>query len=168
MPQNSEKKLETCKDIYLVTVIFPGRQIYKFNTSVSVQLLTFSSFCDVCLPFLNNMITSFKILLLLILDFPYVFARPQQFTFQDSNNPVDSSASDSDPLRQRFSVKAHSRLPYLIISDGYMVTTLRFLDNQSPTALMRSLLIDSTQRLEKACQSMMLSEVQCLLVSFQS
>ncbi|XP_049994926.1 ciliogenesis and planar polarity effector 1 isoform X6 [Alexandromys fortis] len=89
---------------------------------------------------------------------PATLIRPQQFTFQDSNNPVDSSASDSDPLRQRFSVKAHSRLPYLIISDGYMVTTLRFLDNQSPTALMRSLLIDSTQRLEKACQSMMLSK----------
>ncbi|XP_049994925.1 ciliogenesis and planar polarity effector 1 isoform X5 [Alexandromys fortis] len=89
---------------------------------------------------------------------PLITYRPQQFTFQDSNNPVDSSASDSDPLRQRFSVKAHSRLPYLIISDGYMVTTLRFLDNQSPTALMRSLLIDSTQRLEKACQSMMLSK----------
>ncbi|KAK7810657.1 hypothetical protein U0070_012783 [Myodes glareolus] len=89
---------------------------------------------------------------------PLITYRPQQFTFQDSNNPVDSSASDSDPLRQRFSVKAHSRLPYLIISDGYMVTTLRFLDSQSPTALMRSLLIDSTQMLEKACQSMMLSE----------
>ncbi|KAH0520595.1 hypothetical protein LTLLF_205720, partial [Microtus ochrogaster] len=89
---------------------------------------------------------------------PAALIRPQQFTFQDSNNPVDSSASDSDPLRQRFSVKAHSRLPYLIISDGYMVTTLRFLDNQSPTALMRSLLIDSTQRLEKACQSMTLSK----------
>ncbi|XP_041487205.1 ciliogenesis and planar polarity effector 1 [Microtus oregoni] len=89
---------------------------------------------------------------------PLITYRPQQFTFQDSNNPVDSSASDSDPLRQRFSVKAHSRLPYLIISDGYMVTTLRFLDNQSPTALMRSLLIDSTQRLEKASQSMMLSK----------
>nr|XP_048284916.1 ciliogenesis and planar polarity effector 1 isoform X5 [Myodes glareolus] len=89
---------------------------------------------------------------------PLITYRPQQFTFQDSNNPVDSSASDSDPLRQRFSVKAHSRLPYLIISDGYMVTTLRFLDNQSPAALMRSLLIDSTQMLEKACQSMMLSE----------
>ena len=148
----------------MVTVIFPGRQLYRFNTSVSVHLLAFSSFCDVYLPFLNN-ITSFKVLLLLILDFSYVFARPQQFTFQDSNNPVDSSASDSDPLRQRFSVKAHSRLPYLIISDGYMVTTLRFLDNQSPTALMRSLLIDSTQRLEKACQCMMLSKVQCLLVS---
>ncbi|XP_040613530.1 ciliogenesis and planar polarity effector 1 isoform X3 [Mesocricetus auratus] len=89
---------------------------------------------------------------------PLITYRPQQFTFQDSNNSVDSSASESDPLRQRFSIKAHSRLPYLIISDGYMVTTLRFLDDQSPTALMRSLLIDSTQRLEKAYQSMMLSK----------
>ncbi|CAH6787350.1 Cplane1 [Phodopus roborovskii] len=89
---------------------------------------------------------------------PLITYRPQQFTFQDSSNSVDSSASDSDPLRQRFSIKAHSRLPYLIISDGYMVTTLRFLDDQSPTALMRSLLIDSTQRLEKAYQSMMLSK----------
>ncbi|XP_052599129.1 ciliogenesis and planar polarity effector 1 isoform X7 [Peromyscus californicus insignis] len=87
---------------------------------------------------------------------PLITYRPQQFTCQDPNNSVDSSASDSDPLRQRFSIKAHSRLPYLIISDGYMVTTLRFLDNQSPTALMRSLLLDSTQRLEKAYQSMML------------
>ncbi|KAL6041994.1 hypothetical protein STEG23_025525, partial [Scotinomys teguina] len=89
---------------------------------------------------------------------PLITYRPQQFTFQDPNNSVDSSASESDPLRQRFSIKAHSRLPYLIISDGYMVTTLRFLDNQSPTALMRSLLLDSTQRLEKAYQSMMLSK----------
>ncbi|XP_076407922.1 ciliogenesis and planar polarity effector 1 isoform X2 [Peromyscus maniculatus bairdii] len=89
---------------------------------------------------------------------PLITYRPQQFTFQDQNNSVDSSASDSDPLRQRFSIKAHSRLPYLIISDGYMVTTLRFLDNQSPTALVRSLLLDSTQRLEKAYQSMMLSK----------
>lgn len=130
------------------------------------HLLAVSLFYGISLPFiLNNMIASFKILLLLILGFSCLFARPQQFTFQDQNNSVDSSASDSDPLRQRFSIKAHSRLPYLIISDGYMVTTLRFLDNQSPTALVRSLLLDSTQRLEKAYQSMMLSKVQCLLVS---
>ncbi|GAB1299232.1 Ciliogenesis and planar polarity effector 1 [Apodemus speciosus] len=89
---------------------------------------------------------------------PATLTRPQQLPFQDSNNSVDSSTSESDPLRQRFSVKAHSRLPYLIVSDGYMVTTLRSLDNQSPTVLMRSLLLDSTQRLEKAYQSMMLSK----------
>ncbi|XP_075397060.1 ciliogenesis and planar polarity effector 1 isoform X3 [Tenrec ecaudatus] len=89
---------------------------------------------------------------------PLITYRPQQFTCQDSNNSVDSSASDGDPTRQRFSVKAHSRLPYLIISDGYMVTTLRFLDKLSPSVLMRSLLLDSTQRLEKTYQSVILSK----------
>ncbi|XP_038959459.1 ciliogenesis and planar polarity effector 1 isoform X11 [Rattus norvegicus] len=89
---------------------------------------------------------------------PLITYRPQRLPFQDSNNAVDSAASESDPLRQRFSIKAHSRLPYLLISDGYMVTTLRFLDNQSPTMLVRALLLDSTQRLEKAYQSMMLSK----------
>nr|XP_020023408.1 protein JBTS17 [Castor canadensis] len=89
---------------------------------------------------------------------PLITYRPQQFTFQDSNYSVDSAASDSDSLRQRFSVKAHSRLPYLIVSDGYMVTTLRFLDNLSPSVLMRELLLDSTQRLEKMYQSVMSSK----------
>ncbi|XP_077619603.1 ciliogenesis and planar polarity effector 1 [Crocuta crocuta] len=89
---------------------------------------------------------------------PLITYRPQQFTFQDSNNSVDSSTSDNDPMRQRFSIKAHSRLPYLIISDGYMITTLRFLDNLSPSVLMRSFLLDSTQRLEKTYQSMVLSK----------
>ncbi|XP_014637081.1 PREDICTED: uncharacterized protein C5orf42 homolog [Ceratotherium simum simum] len=89
---------------------------------------------------------------------PLITYRPQQLAFQDSNNSIDSSASDSDPMRQRFSVKAHSRLPYLIISDGYMVTTLRFLDNLSPSVLMRSLLLDSTEKLEKTYQSVILSK----------
>ncbi|KAG8512678.1 Ciliogenesis and planar polarity effector 1, partial [Galemys pyrenaicus] len=88
---------------------------------------------------------------------PLITYRPQQFTFQDSNKPVDSSASDNDPMRQRFSIKAHSRLPYLVISDGYMITTLRFLD-MSPSMLMRSLLLDSTQRLAKTYQSVILSK----------
>uniref|UniRef100_A0A8C5YQG4 Ciliosis and planar polarity effector complex subunit 1 n=1 Tax=Marmota marmota marmota TaxID=9994 RepID=A0A8C5YQG4_MARMA len=94
---------------------------------------------------------------------PLITYRPQHFTFQDSNNSVDSSASDSDPMRQRFSIKAHSRLPYFIISDGYMITTLRFLDNLSPSVLMRSLLLDSTQRLEKTYQNVMLSKVYNVL-----
>ncbi|XP_054439973.1 ciliogenesis and planar polarity effector 1 [Pteronotus mesoamericanus] len=89
---------------------------------------------------------------------PLITYRPQQFTFQDSSNAVDSSASDGDPMRQRFSVRAHSRLPYLVISDGYMVTALRFLDNLSPSVLMRSLLLDSTQRLEKTYRSVKLSK----------
>ncbi|XP_048224198.1 ciliogenesis and planar polarity effector 1 [Perognathus longimembris pacificus] len=99
---------------------------------------------------------------------PLITYRPQQFTFQDSNNPVDSSASDSDPLRQRFSVKAHSRLPYLIVSDGYMITTLRFLDNLSPSLLMRSLLLDSTQRLEKMYESVTSSKPKSKVLNLRS
>ncbi|XP_022454763.2 ciliogenesis and planar polarity effector 1 isoform X2 [Delphinapterus leucas] len=99
---------------------------------------------------------------------PLITYRPQQFTLQDSDNSVDSSASDSDPMRQRFSIKAHSRLPYLIISDGYMVTTLRFLDNLSPSELMRSLLLDSTQRLEKTYQSLILSKPKGQGLNLQS
>ncbi|XP_028348654.1 ciliogenesis and planar polarity effector 1 isoform X6 [Physeter macrocephalus] len=99
---------------------------------------------------------------------PLITYRPQQFILQDSDNSVDSSASDSDPMRQRFSIKAHSRLPYLIISDGYMVTTLRFLDNLSPSVLMRSLLLDSTQRLEKTYQSVILSKPKGQGLNLQS
>ncbi|XP_045704044.1 ciliogenesis and planar polarity effector 1 [Phyllostomus hastatus] len=88
---------------------------------------------------------------------PLITYRPQQFIFKDSEGSVDSSASEGDPMRQRFSVKAHSRLPYLLVSDGYMVTALRFLDNLSPSVLVRSLLLDSTQRLEKTYQSVKLS-----------
>ncbi|KAM5329284.1 ciliogenesis and planar polarity effector 1 isoform 2-T2 [Glossophaga mutica] len=89
---------------------------------------------------------------------PLITYRPQQFTCKDSNSSVDSSASEGDPMRQRFSVKAHSRLPYLLVSDGYMVTALRLLDNLSPSVLMRSLLLDSTQRLEKTYQSVKVSK----------
>lgn len=94
-----------------------------------------------------------------------MFVRPQQVTLQDSNNSVESSASDNDLMRQRFSVKAHSQLPFLIVSDGYMVTTLRFHDNLSPSVLMRSLLLDVTQKLENAYQNMVVSKVWCFLVS---
>ncbi|XP_023568501.1 protein JBTS17 [Octodon degus] len=99
---------------------------------------------------------------------PLITYRPPQFTFQDSNDSVDSSASDDDPMRQRFSIKAHSWLPYLIISDGYMVTTLRFLDNLSPSVLMQSLLLDSTQKLEKSYQSVRLSKPKGKVLNLRS
>ncbi|XP_010294534.1 PREDICTED: uncharacterized protein C5orf42 homolog, partial [Phaethon lepturus] len=72
----------------------------------------------------------------------------QQSFCQDSSQSLGSSASESDLRRQRFSVASHSRLPYLIVSDGYMITVLRFPNNLSPSALIRSLLLDSTKRLE--------------------
>uniref|UniRef100_A0A7N4PTN0 Ciliosis and planar polarity effector complex subunit 1 n=1 Tax=Sarcophilus harrisii TaxID=9305 RepID=A0A7N4PTN0_SARHA len=83
---------------------------------------------------------------------PLITYRPQQYIPQDSSYSLDSSASDNDPMRQKFSVKTHSRLPYLIVSDGYMVTVLQFFDNLSPSVLMKSFLLESTQRLEKIHQ----------------
>ncbi|XP_072461893.1 ciliogenesis and planar polarity effector 1 isoform X3 [Notamacropus eugenii] len=80
---------------------------------------------------------------------PLITYRPQQFVPQDSSYSPDLSASDNDLMRQRFSVKTHSRLPYLIVSDGYMVTVLRFFDNLTPSVLMKSFLLESTQKLEK-------------------
>ncbi|XP_036919091.1 ciliogenesis and planar polarity effector 1 isoform X2 [Sturnira hondurensis] len=99
---------------------------------------------------------------------PLITYRPQQFTCKDSNSSADSSASEGDPMRQRFSVKAHSRLPYLLVSDGYMVTALRFLDNLSPSVFVRALLLDSTQRLEKAYQSVKLSKPKGKGLSWRS
>uniref|UniRef100_H0YV04 Ciliogenesis and planar polarity effector complex subunit 1 n=1 Tax=Taeniopygia guttata TaxID=59729 RepID=H0YV04_TAEGU len=69
---------------------------------------------------------------------------------------LGSSDSERDFLRQRFSVTSHPRLPYLIVSDGYMITLLRFPNNFSPSGFMRSLLLDSTQQLlENFCQNLL-------------
>ncbi|XP_069077332.1 ciliogenesis and planar polarity effector 1 isoform X1 [Pleurodeles waltl] len=66
----------------------------------------------------------------------------------DGNSSLGSTASEKDMLRQRFSVTTHPRSPYLIVSDGYMVTALRFINNYSPSSFMKSLLLDSAQSLE--------------------
>ncbi|XP_030047787.1 ciliogenesis and planar polarity effector 1 [Microcaecilia unicolor] len=90
---------------------------------------------------------------------PLVTYRPYQSVFKSSDsNCVGSSSSEMDVLRQRFSVVAHPRLPYLIVSDGYMVTALRFLDNLSPALYMRSLLLDSHHRLEKVSRILSVSK----------
>ncbi|XP_074851741.1 ciliogenesis and planar polarity effector 1 [Carettochelys insculpta] len=85
---------------------------------------------------------------------PLITYRPQQNVSQDSSHSLGSSASEDDLMRQRFSVTSHSRLPFLIVSDGYMVTVLRFSDNFLPSGVMRSLLLDSAQRLERIHQGL--------------
>ncbi|XP_029434494.1 ciliogenesis and planar polarity effector 1 isoform X2 [Rhinatrema bivittatum] len=101
---------------------------------------------------------------------PLITYRPPQSVFKssDSNNCLGSSASEMDALRQRFSVTAHPRLPYLIVSDGYMVTALRFLDNFSPVLYMKSLLLDSDQRLEKVSQILPVSKPKGRRMKLQS
>ncbi|NWX82498.1 CPLN1 protein, partial [Nothoprocta pentlandii] len=84
---------------------------------------------------------------------PLITYRQQHSLCQDSSQSLGSSASESDLFRQRFSVASHSRLPYLIVSDGYMITVLRFPNKLSPSGFVRSLLLDSTQRLENIRQN---------------
>ncbi|KAJ7399498.1 hypothetical protein BTVI_114420 [Pitangus sulphuratus] len=79
---------------------------------------------------------------------PSKLIRQQHSFCQDSGQSPASSDSERDLMRQRFSVASHSRLPYLIVSDGYMITVLRFPNNFSPSGFIRSLLLDSTQQLE--------------------
>ncbi|NWU83651.1 CPLN1 protein, partial [Onychorhynchus coronatus] len=79
---------------------------------------------------------------------PLITYRQQHSFCQDSGQSPASTDSERDFMRQRFSVASHSRLPYLIVSDGYMITVLRFPNNFSPSGFIRSLLLDSTQQLE--------------------
>ncbi|KGL87677.1 Uncharacterized protein C5orf42, partial [Charadrius vociferus] len=91
---------------------------------------------------------------------PLITYRQQHSFCQDSSQSLGSSASESDLMRQRFSVASHSRLPYLIVSDGYMITVLRFPNNLSPSGFIRSLLLDSTQHLENIRQNLMNSKTE--------
>ncbi|XP_062869669.1 ciliogenesis and planar polarity effector 1 isoform X2 [Trichomycterus rosablanca] len=54
-----------------------------------------------------------------------------------------------DPMRQRYSVTWHPRLPCLIVSDGYMVTMLKMPNQPSSSLLMSCLLLETTRRLER-------------------
>uniref|UniRef100_A0A8C4TY82 Ciliogenesis and planar polarity effector 1 n=1 Tax=Falco tinnunculus TaxID=100819 RepID=A0A8C4TY82_FALTI len=86
---------------------------------------------------------------------PLITYRQQHSVCQDSSQSLGSSASESDLTRQRFSVASHSRLPYLVVSDGYMITVLRLPNNFSSSGFIRSLLLDSTQRLENIRQNLL-------------
>ncbi|NXK10592.1 CPLN1 protein, partial [Herpetotheres cachinnans] len=89
---------------------------------------------------------------------PLITYRQQHSFCQDCSQSLGSSASESDLMRQRFSVASHSRLPYLIVSDGYMITVLRLPNNLSSSGFIRSLLLDSTQRLENIRQNLLNSK----------
>ncbi|XP_050842832.1 ciliogenesis and planar polarity effector 1 isoform X4 [Serinus canaria] len=86
---------------------------------------------------------------------PLITYRQHHSCCRDSSQSLGSSDSERDLLRQRFSVTSHPRLPYLIVSDGYMITLLRFPNNFSPSGFMRSLLLVSTQQLENIRQNLL-------------
>ncbi|KAM4052260.1 ciliogenesis and planar polarity effector 1 isoform 2-T2 [Anomaloglossus baeobatrachus] len=87
---------------------------------------------------------------------PFITYRPP-VPVSEASNPSDSLgsvASESDLMRQRYSVTCHPRLPYMMVSDGYMVTALRFADNISPQNFMKTLLLDAARRLEDVRQKL--------------
>lgn len=61
-----------------------------------------------------------------------------------------SSRSVRDVFRQRYSVTWHPRLLYLIVSDGYMATVIRVLGKPSAALLLKDLIKNTTEDLEKA------------------
>lgn len=54
----------------------------------------------------------------------------------------------------------HPRLPYLIVSDGYMATVLRVPEQPSPGTLLRALLHDTSQGLESASRALGRTQVR--------
>eukprot|EP00061_Rhincodon_typus_P016778 g45167.t1 len=66
--------------------------------------------------------------------------------------------SEDDPINQWFSVAAHPRLPYLIVSDGYMFTLMRFAANYSASSVLKTVLLEVTQDLNDVRHSLMSSE----------
>ncbi|XP_073537849.1 ciliogenesis and planar polarity effector 1 isoform X2 [Phyllobates terribilis] len=91
---------------------------------------------------------------------PFIMYRPP-VPVPEVSNPGDSLgsvASESDVTRQRYSVTCHPRLPYIMASDGYMVTALRFADNLSPQIFMKTLLVDAARRLEDVRQKLQIGK----------
>ncbi|XP_026995153.2 ciliogenesis and planar polarity effector 1 isoform X2 [Tachysurus fulvidraco] len=71
-----------------------------------------------------------------------------------SSQPPDDALSSSnmslhDPMRQRYSVTCHPRLPCLIVSDGYMVTVLNMSRRPDSSSLMSFFLMDTSQALDR-------------------
>ncbi|XP_067885187.1 ciliogenesis and planar polarity effector 1 isoform X3 [Heterodontus francisci] len=100
------------------------------------------------------------------------YRQPQSLLLSaEHNHSADSSTSENDPMRQRFSLAAHPRLPYLIVSDGYMFTVLRFAENYSASSVLKTLLLDVTQGLDDVRHLLMSSEhkdVNCCLQPMSS
>uniref|UniRef100_A0A087YPH0 Ciliogenesis and planar polarity effector 1 n=1 Tax=Poecilia formosa TaxID=48698 RepID=A0A087YPH0_POEFO len=80
---------------------------------------------------------------------PLVTYRPPLSAENREASLSSSSLSLRDLLRQRFSVTWHPRLPYLIVSDGYMATVMKVQDKHSPGLFLKALLKETYADLEK-------------------
>ncbi|XP_058267346.1 ciliogenesis and planar polarity effector 1 isoform X3 [Hemibagrus wyckioides] len=80
---------------------------------------------------------------------PLVTYRPPVPSQPPDDALSSSSMSLGDPMRQRYSVTWHPRLPCLIVSDGYMVTVLNMSRRPTPSSLMSHFLMETTQALDR-------------------
>ncbi|XP_073686293.1 ciliogenesis and planar polarity effector 1 [Garra rufa] len=91
---------------------------------------------------------------------PLVTYRPPVAVQTQDGSISSSSVSLRDPMRQRYSVTWHPRQPFLIVSDGYMVTVLRTKERPSAAAIMSAALLDAAQGLEDVRKVMCSSQPQ--------
>uniref|UniRef100_UPI003AAFEDE3 ciliogenesis and planar polarity effector 1 n=1 Tax=Centroberyx gerrardi TaxID=166262 RepID=UPI003AAFEDE3 len=90
---------------------------------------------------------------------PLVTYRPPTSARKGEASLSSSSMSVRDVLRQRYSVTWHPRLFYLIVSDGYMATVLKVLERPSPALLLKTLLQDTSNDLERASRILEKSQI---------
>ncbi|XP_039606484.1 ciliogenesis and planar polarity effector 1 isoform X3 [Polypterus senegalus] len=137
----------TCNDLYLACLLKRGALLFLSRLGDLLTLTTYG--CSV----------EFGPAQYIPLH-PLINFRPPQSELRsvDSEDALGSEVSLKDEMRQRFSVTAHLRLPYLIVSDGYMVTVLRVSNNSSPSAFMNSVLVDTAQQLEKIRQALLAAQ----------
>ncbi|XP_023193921.1 protein JBTS17 isoform X1 [Xiphophorus maculatus] len=90
---------------------------------------------------------------------PLVTYRPPLPAENREASLSSSSLSVRDILRQRFSVTWHPRLPYLIVSDGYMATVMKVQDKPSPALFLKALLKETYADLEKTSCKLEKSQV---------
>ncbi|KAL8600713.1 hypothetical protein ACOMHN_057303 [Nucella lapillus] len=64
-----------------------------------------------------------------------------------------SSADESEPLQQKFSVSAHPSLPILVFSDGFMVTFVQLPGDLNTFVFLRNAVLESSRHLKEVGSS---------------
>lgn len=94
--------------------------------------------------------------------------RPHLLPGKGEASLSSSSRSLRDVFRQMYSVTWHPRLLYLIVSDGYMATVIRVLGKPSAGLLLKGLIKNTTEDLEKASGILEKSQVTHTFVQTRS
>ncbi|XP_078688724.1 uncharacterized protein LOC144920408 isoform X2 [Branchiostoma floridae x Branchiostoma belcheri] len=79
---------------------------------------------------------------------PLIMYSPGQENIHPSKMASQSSppsTSEVDPLKQRFSVATHPRLPIILCSDGYMVTAMQLPSDLTTANVLKSLCVEANR-----------------------